>query len=374
MSLPPSAPKKASLSKQKMSSALTHDPLYQQFLLQTKEKIRAAQIKAALAVNQHMLLFYWELGQMMLQQQQAAKWGDKWVEQLSADLINDFPDQSGFSRTNLLYMRKFAETYPTIQIVQQVVGQLPWGQNIVLLSISDTVERAWYAYKAAEEGWIRKDLVQAIQNNLYHTQGKLEHKTSNFEHRLLAPQSAQAHEILKDPYKLHFLTLGKDAEEKDIELGLIDHITHFLLELGQGFSFCGRQQALKISDKTYRLDLLFYHYKLHCFVVIEIKRGIFKPEHAGQLNFYLSAVDELFKGEHDNPSIGILFCEKKDRVVAEYALRDLNKPIGISEYELSKALPPEVRNYLPTVEELEEELNQELYLLNQNNSLQEGHK
>lgn len=169
--------------------------------------------------------------------------------------------------------------------------------------------------------------------------------------------------MLKDPYKFHFLTLGKEAEEKDIEDGLVKHITKFLLELGHGFSFCGKQHTLKIGNKTYRIDLLFYHYKLHCFVIIEIKRGSFRPEHAGQLNFYLSAVDNQLRGKLDNPSIGILFCEKKEKIVAEYALRDLNKPIGISEFELSKALPTEIREYLPTIEELEEKLNEELYIL-----------
>ncbi|MBY0545177.1 MAG: PDDEXK nuclease domain-containing protein [Gammaproteobacteria bacterium] len=227
-----SLPKKSRTSKG--LPTITHDPSYQQLLFEAKEKVRLAQLRASVTVNQHMLFFYWDLGQMMLQQQKAAKWGDKWIDQFSLDLSQAFPEQSGFSRTNLLYMRKFAETYPDIQIVQHVVGQLPWGQNIVLLSLSDPKERDWYTHKAIQEGWIRKELIQAIHNKLYHAQGIAEHKISNFGHRLPAPQSEQAHEILKDPYKFHFLSLGKEAEEKEIESGLIEHITHFLLELGQG--------------------------------------------------------------------------------------------------------------------------------------------
>lgn len=346
--------------KKIIKDVFENDSNYQVFLKIAKEKVKKAQLKAALSVNYEMLLFYWELGRMMLEQQEQVAWGEKWIDQFSMDLQESFPEQSGFSRSNLHYMRKFAEIYPDISIVQQVVGQLPWGQNILLFSILDEKERIWYAQKAIEEGWARKELFKAIRDQLYSSQGKLKHKVNNYPQRLPSLQSAQAVEMLKDPYKFHFLTLGKEAEEKDVEHGLVKHITKFLLELGQGFSFCGKQHAIKVGKKTYRIDLLFYHYKLHCFVVIEIKRGAFKPEQAGQLNFYLSAVDSCLKSVQDNPSIGILFCEKKDKVVAEYALRDLNKPIGISEYELSKALPTEIKDYLPTVEELEEELNEEI--------------
>lgn len=349
--------------KKSIGNSLKNDPSYVAFLKLAKEKVKSAQIRAALAVNTEMLLFYWDLGCMMIEQQAKSSWGAKWIEQFSADLRKSFPDQAGFSRTNLHYMRKFAEIYPNIEIVQQVVGRLPWGQNILLLSLEDPQERQWYAEKAIEEGWVRDDLYKALKNKQYQSQGKLTHKVSNYMERLSLPQSKQAHEILKDPYKFHFLTLGKEAEEKDIEDGLTKHITQFLLELGQGFAFCGRQRSIKVGEKIYRIDLLFYHYKLHCFVVIEIKRGEFKPEHAGQLNFYLSAVDSQLKSDLDQPSIGILFCEKKEKVVAEYSLRDLNKPIGISEFELSKSLPPKIKDYLPSIEELEEELNDELHSL-----------
>lgn len=297
---------------------------------------------------------------MLLEKQRQTAWGDKWLNQLSRDLRESFPNNAGFSRTNLHYIRQFAAFYPDKQIVQHTVGQLPWGHNVVLLTIADTVSRLWYAKQSLAMGWSRKSLLHAMKQDLYSAQGDLEIKVSNYQVRLSEPLSTLAQETLKDPYKFHFLTLGEEAEEKDIEDGLVRHITDFLLELGHGFAYCGRQKIIKVSNKAYKIDLLFYHYRLHCFVVIEIKRGEFKPSHAGQLNFYLSAVDSSLKSEQDNPSIGILFCERKDKIVAEYALRDLNKPIGISEFQLLPSIPENMAPYLPTIEELEEELSAEL--------------
>lgn len=337
---------------------------YKTFLQDVKNKIKTARLQAALSVNQELIQFYWELGKMIIHKQNHSDWGDKLIEALAADLKRSFPDTQGFSRSNLHSMKKFAEAYDNPEIVQALPGQLPWTHNLVLLErLKDPKERLWYAQQTVENGWSYRILMAQIKENLYQAQGKIELKTTNFSSKLSSPQSRLAEEIIKDPYKFHFLTVGEDALEKEIHQGLLDHIKEFLMALGQGFALYGTHYPLQISKKRFEIDLLMYHVKLHAFVVCEIKRGEFHPRDAGQLNFYLSAVDELLKTPQDNPSIGLLLCEKKDRIIAEYALRDVNKPMGISEYELSKALPAAIRGSLPTIAEIEAELNPDLISL-----------
>lgn len=257
-------------------------------------------------------------------------------------------------------MKKFAESYPSIQIVQALPGQLPWTHNLVLLErVKDTDARLWYAQEALTNGWSYRMLITQIKDQLYETKGIKIGKTTNFQLKLPSPQSSLAEETVKDPYKFHFLTIGEDAHEKELHHGLLAHVKQFLMALGQGFALYGTHYPLQISNKRFEIDLLMYHTKLHCYVVIELKRGEFHPKDAGQLNFYLSAVDDILKSPHDNPTLGLLLCEKKDRVIAEYALRDVNKPMGISEYELAKTLPKEIRRDLPTIAEIEAELNNE---------------
>jgi predicted nuclease of restriction endonuclease-like (RecB) superfamily len=339
------------------NTPLRIDADYKTFLQDVKDKIKIARLRAALSVNQELIQFYWELGNMIIQKQKSSHWGDKLIEALAADLKRSFPDTQGFSRSNLHSIKKFAEAYETLEIVQSLPGQLPWTHNLVLLErLKGQQERFWYAKKTIENGWSYRTLMAQIKENLYKTQGQKELKTNNFSTRLPSPQSHLAEETLKDPYKFHFLTVGHDAHEKEIHQGLLDHIKEFLMALGQGFALYGTHYPLQISNKRFEIDLLMYHVRLHAFVVCEIKRGEFHPRDAGQLNFYLSAVDDLLKTPQDNPSIGLLLCEKKDRVVAEYALRDLNKPIGVSEYELSKALPAEIKGNLPTIDEIEAEI------------------
>lgn len=341
------------------NNTLQIDKEYKSFLQEVKNKIKATRLQAALAVNQEIIKFYWEIGKMIIEKQKVSNWGDKLVEVLALDLKRSFPDTQGFSRSNLHSMKKFAESYETLEIVQALPGRLPWTHNLVLLErIKDPQVRAWYANKALENGWAYRTLITHIKENLYEAQGRKEIKTTNFQLKLLSPQSDLAEETIKDPYKFHFLTIGKEALEKEIHRGLLEHIKQFLMALGQGFALYGTHYPIQVSNKRFEIDLLMYHTKLHCYVVCEIKRGEFHPRDAGQLNFYLSAVDDCLKTPQDNPSIGLLLCEKKDRVIAEYALRDVNKPMGISEYELGTPLPAEIRGNLPTIDEIEAELNE----------------
>lgn len=260
----------------------------------------------------------------------------------------------GLSVRNLKYMRDLAREWPEGSIGQQLVAQIPWGHNIRLLQkAKDPKEREWYICACIEHGWSRNVLEMQIETGLYGRQGEA---TTNFERTLPAPQSDLARETLKDPYNFEFLTIAEDAHERAIERGLVDHIRDFLLELGQGFAFMGSQVPLTVGDEDYYLDLLFYHVKLRCYVVIELKAGGFKPEYAGKLNFYLSAVDDLLRHPDDQPSIGLVLCRGKNKVAVEYSLRDMTKPLGVSEYLLTEALPEKLKGALPSVEELEAEL------------------
>jgi predicted nuclease of restriction endonuclease-like (RecB) superfamily len=327
---------------------------YTDWLSDLKSRIQTARMRAALAVNTELVRLYWEIGRDILARQQQQGWGAKVIERLAADLRNEFQDMKGFSRANMLYMRAFAEAWPDEAIVQQLVGQLPWGQNLVLMAkVKSREEREWYARKTFEHGWSRNILVMQIESRLYQRQGKA---ITNFAATLPPPQSDLAQQTLKDPYLFDFLGLGDEAHERELERGLTAHITRFLLELGAGFSYVGRQVHLEVAGEDFFLDLLFYHLKLRCYVVIELKANDFKPEYAGKMNFYLSAVDDLLRHPGDEPTIGLILCKNKKQLIVEYALRDSNKPIGVSEYQLTEILPHELEGSLPTVEQLEAEL------------------
>lgn len=327
---------------------------YEEFLHDLKERIRSTRVRAALAVNSELVRLYWQIGRDILDRQEREGWGAKVIERLAADLHREFPDMKGLSRANLLYMRAFAEAWPDEEFVQQVVGQIPWGHNIVLLSkVKSREEREWYIRKAIEHGWSRNVMVHQIESGLIRRQG---HAITNFQATLPSPQSDMARETMKDPYLFDFLSIGEEAHERELEHELVRHITNFLLELGAGFSYVGKQYHLEVGGEDFYLDLLFYHLKLRCYIVIELKAGPFKPEYAGKLNFYLSAVDAQLKHESDNPSIGLILCKDKNRLVAEYALKDIAKPVGVSEYRLVEAIPEELKTSLPTIEQLEAEL------------------
>jgi len=332
---------------------------YGELLEELKARIRAAQIRAAVGVNRELVFLYWQIGREILNRQQQEGWGARVIDRLSADLRREFPEMSGFSARNLKYMRAFAEAYPEEAIVQQLVAQLPWGHNVRILdAVKTPPAREFYLRQAIQHGWSRSVLVHHIESRLFERQGQA---LTNFDRTLPAPQSDLAREMLKDPYNFDFLSLGPEALERDLEQGLIDHIQRFLLELGVGFAFVGRQYPLDVSGESFYLDLLFYHLKLRCFVVIDLKIGSFRPEDAGKMNFYLSAVDDLLRHTEDRPSIGLVLCKTKKRLIVEYALRDLSKPIGVSSYELKlvEALPIELQGRLPTIEELEKELGRD---------------
>jgi predicted nuclease of restriction endonuclease-like (RecB) superfamily len=314
----------------------------------------AARQRAALAANAELIQLYWQIGRDILERQAQQGWGSKVIERLARDLHQAFPDMKGFSRANLLYMRAFAEVWSDGKIVQQLAGQLPWFHNVVLITrLKDDPTREWYARKAIAGGWSRATLELSIRNHLHEREGQA---VTNFATRLPVSHSELAHETLKDPYLFDFLGLGDDAHEREIENALIRHITKFLLELGSGFAFIGRQYRLEVNGNEFFIDLLFYHTRLKCYVVVELKATAFKPEHAGQLNFYLTAVDRQVKALEDKPTIGLLLCKTHDRLVAEYALSGIEKPIGVAEYQLVRALPEPLVTSLPTVEQLESEL------------------
>jgi predicted nuclease of restriction endonuclease-like (RecB) superfamily len=276
------------------------------------------------------------------------------VDRLAKDLRSAFPDMSGLSRTNLLYMRAFAETWPDEAIVQQVVGQIPWGHNVRLLElVKDPEERLWYIRAAIQHGWSRNVLVLQIESGLFRRQGKA---VTNFSATLPAPQSDLAQQLIKDPYNFDFLTLTTEAQERDLERGLLEHLRQFLLELGTGFAFVGSQVPLEVGGEDFKLDLLFYHLKLRCFCVIDLKMTPFKPEYAGKMNFYLAAVDDMLRHSDDQPSIGLILCKTKNRIIAEYALRNTATPMGISEFRHLETLPEQLKGTLPTIEEIEAEL------------------
>ncbi len=334
---------------------------YAAWLAALKARVAAARTRAALAVNTEAIRLYHDIGTELLARRSEQGWGAKVVTRLARDLREAFPDMKGFSVRNLIYMRDFAEAYPEFgrqpagQIVQQPAAQLPWFHIVLLLSkLKSPAEREWYAARAAAEGWSRATLEANIRDQLHRRTGVA---LTNFAEKLPdAGHAALAVQTLKDPYLFDFLGLANEAHELDIERALVRHITRFLLELGQGFAFLGRQVRLEVGEREFFIDLLFYHTRLRCHVVVELKSGDFRPEDAGQLNFYLTAVDRQIKSPEDNPTIGLLLCKTHDRVVAEYALADVSKPIGIAGYQLVRSLPYPLDTRLPSVEQLEAEL------------------
>ena len=327
---------------------------YAEWLTSLKGRIAGARQRAALSVNQELVRLYHQIGVEILKRQARQGWGAKVIDRLASDLRDTFPEMKGLSSRNLKYMKVFAEMCPDLRIGQQPAAQLPWFHLVTLLTkVRSDIERAWYATQAAQHGWSRSMLDVHIKNRLHLRQGAA---ITNFDRQLPEPSAQAATQALKDPYLFDFLGLGDEAHERDIEDALIRHITRFLLELGAGFAFVGRQFRLEVGGDEFFIDLLFYHTRLKCFVVVELKAGAFKPEHAGQLNFYLSAVDAQVKAPDDKPTIGLLLCKTQNRLVAEYALSGIEKPIGIAEYQLVRALPEPLDTNLPSIEQIEEEL------------------
>lgn len=323
-----------------------------------KDKIKSAQRKVVLQANAELLTLYWNIGCIINNNK---TWGSKFIENLAKDIKLEFPEITGYSVRNLSYMAKFATTYPEIEYVQNTLAQITWSHNLILLDkVKDQKQKEWYALKTVENGWSVNVLIHQIESELYQRQ-VVTSKITNFDKQLVNPQNELAKEMIKDPYIFDFIPIREDMKERDIEQELVQRITSLLLELGTGFAFLGNQYHLEIGGKDFYLDMLFYNMKLRCYVVIELKTGDFQPEYAGKLNFYLSAVDDLVKGEQDNSSIGILLCKSKNDIIAEYALRDMTKPIGVSQYEVTvtENLPKELKDTLPSAEDFKNRIGLE---------------
>lgn len=315
---------------------------YAQFLQNIRNRIRTAQVKCALAANAELILHYWDVGRDILDNQQKQGWGRKVVDRLSVDLQRDFPKLSGYSVRNLKYMRALAQAWPDRQFVQQAVAQIPWGHNVLLLDrVKDNDMRIFYIRKTIENGWARSVLAYQVDTQLHTRQGIA---PTNFAQTLPPPQSDLAHELLKDPYIFHPASLSDTARERALETALLARLKDFLIELGSGFAFVGNQVRLNVDGDEFYIDLLFYHTRLHCYVVIDLKTVDFRPEFAGKMHFYQAAVDNLIKGKTDAPTIGLILCRGKNKTVVEYTLRDAKNPIGVAEYRL---LPRELKATLP---------------------------
>jgi predicted nuclease of restriction endonuclease-like (RecB) superfamily len=324
---------------------------YQSFLGSLKERIQQAQLKAIVSVNEQLITLYWQVGKAILERQQKAGWGAGVIEQLSRDLRDVFPEMKGFSPRNLGYMKSFAQAYPDEAILQAPLAKITWYHHITLLDkVKDETERLWYARATIENGWSRNVLVHQIELKLYERSGKA---TTNFSGALPAPQSELAHATLKDPYIFDFISLRKKAEERDVQKALLANIQKTLLELGVGFTFVGSNYHLVVGNKDYYIDLLFYHIRLRCFVVVELKIDEFRPAHAGQIGFYITAIDEQVKHPDDNPTIGIILVKEKEKTTVEYALQKMTGPVGVAAYEYTTKLPEDVQNLLPDVSQLE---------------------
>ena len=318
-----------------------------------KREIKAAQYRAAIHANVDMLLLYHDIGCVINEHK---LWGNRFIDNLATDIRIDFPESKGYSVRNLKYMAKFAETYPNREFVQTVSAQIPWSHNIAIIEkVKDPEQRIWYIQKTAENGWSHNVLIHQIESGLYQRQVLVD-KVSNFESRLPSPQSELAAQTMKDPCVFDFIPFREEMLERDIEQALVRDVTKLLLELGTGFAFLGNQYHLNVGGDDFYIDLLFYNLNLRCYVVIELKAGDFKPEYAGQLNFYLSAVDGILKKEEDNPSIGLLLCKSKNNLVAEYSLKDISKPIGVSEYKVTRSLPDALEEQLPSVEDIKKRI------------------
>ena len=344
---------------------------YATLLKQVKARVALAQKKAIYAANEEMLTMYWDIGKLLSESQKQIGWGNNALEQLSNDLKNDYPKVKGFSPRNCRCMIQFYKEYnQELTIWQQPVAklevsnlilpvkQLSWSHNVILMQkVKDLKARYWYMIQCLKNGWGRNFLVEAINQDYYNIHGAL---ANNFDTTLPEIQAKQVKETLKDPYIFDMLTFTDEYDERDVELGLIKHIEKFLLQMGAGFAFMGRQYRIEVSGKDFYIDILMYNAFMHRYLVVELKRGEFQPEYIGKLNFYCSAVDDILCREGDNQTIGLLLCQNKDRIMAEYALRDVHKPIGISDYELGKALPKDIKSGLPSIEELENKLSREL--------------
>lgn len=371
--------------------------LYRSLLGDIQGRVRQAQVRAALSANAEMILMYWDIGSMIAARQAKEGWGAGVIPRLAVDLKNELPEEKGFSARNIGRMIAFYREYPILPqavaklgpqdndrsgeadsglvsslpqpvaklspsffppTLQSVVLHIPWGHNIMLIEkIKDLPTRFWYARQALEQGWNRDTLAIQIKNRAHERQGGA---VTNFAATLPSAHSDLARQLLKDPYLFDFLTLEEPFHERELETGLITHIQKFLLELGRGFAFVGRQYCIEVSDREFYLDLLFYHLHLRCFVVVELKKGDFKPEYAGKMNFYCSVVDDQLRHPQDQPTLGLILCQTKDRVLAEYSLRDIHKPIGVADYELTRTLPAELKSSLPSIEAIESELSREL--------------
>ena len=345
-----------------MTMNLTTSRDYRQWLGDLKTRFRQVQLKAAVAVNTELLQFYWALGADILARQSTQAWGSGFLENLSQDLMREFPDVKGFSKRNLEQIRRWVSFWSAQpEIAKQAAAQLfaiPWWHNVVIMTkCQSQAEALYYVRQTQAHGWSRAVLTHQIESGLWQREGKA---LSNFAETLPPPQSDLAAQVLKDPYVFDFLSLTPEHTERELEKALIDHITHFLLELGAGFAYMGRQVPLQVGEREFFLDLLFYHARLHCYVVVELKTVDFEPEFAGKLNFYLKAVDEQLRSVHDAPTIGLLLCKSKDKLVAEYALSDMSKPLGLATYQLSHTLPETLRDKLPSIEALQAELTGEL--------------
>ncbi|MBC7748606.1 MAG: DUF1016 domain-containing protein [Methylotenera sp.] len=377
--------------------------IYKGLLTNIKNRVRQGQLKVNLAANAEMLATYWDIGRMIHNQQQQKGWGKGVIPKLAIDLKNELAEVRGFSERNILRMLTFYKEYSNFSISpllvseletgsirqlpvshlendtntqlpvahldddaitklpvsqlettnQQLITKIGWAHHIILIQkIKDLPIRYWYMQQILEQGWSRDTLVVQIKSKIHERQGALVH---NFDNTLTNAHSLWAKQTFKDPYIFDFITLATEFSERELELELVKHVEKFLLELGAGFAFVGRQYKLEVSDKDFQLDLLFYHLKMRCFVVIDLKKGDFLPEYAGKMNFYCSAVDDILKHETDKPTIGLILCKGKDKIFAEYALRDLNKPIGVSEYELTQMLPDNLKSSLPSIEDIEKE-------------------
>lgn len=329
---------------------------YQSTLADLRQRISSERLRITLSANAAMILLYWDIGQTILTRQDQKGWGAKIIDRLSEDLKEAFPEMNGFSPRNLKYMRKFAEQWPNREIVQRTAAQIPWRSNQLLLDKLNHQEiRYWYAHKTAENGWSRDILALQIESRLHERQGKT---LNNFALTLPPSDSDMAAQVFKDPYLFDFLGTADTRKEREVEQALIDHLQKFLLELGAGFAFVGRQVLLEVGDRDFRLDLLFYHLKLRCYVVIELKAVPFDPGFTGTLNLYLSAVDDLLRHPDDKPTIGLLLCKSKEDLVVEYALDGYRRPMGVAQWEsqLTRSLPDDLKGSLPTIEEIEKEL------------------
>lgn len=373
------------MKKEKMPEKMKD---YAALLTEVKSRIRSAQIRATLSANAEMLAMYWDIGRMIVRRQESEGWGTAVIPRLSRDIRNELPEVKGFSERNIKYMLRFFREYPegdpivqrsvaqlqttgeevgtkvpqavaqflVPENVQRAAAQLPWGHHVSLMEkVKDLSTRYWYIAAAVEQGWSRDVLSAMIKSNAHERQGTA---VTNFESRLQAPQSDLARDLLKDPYIFDFLTLEEPFHEREMETGLVRHLEKFLLELGKGFAFVGRQYHLDVDEDDFYLDLLFYHLKLRCFIVIDLKKGPFKPEYAGKMNFYCSVVDDRLRHGDDQPTIGLILCQDKKKVIAEYTLRKVQTPIGVSEYELTRALPAKFKSALPTISKIEKELSQ----------------